>query len=124
MRYLLLCVAVFATVGCGDMTGDTTNNDNSGQAIDNSYTFNEGDRDYGSGTVLICDDANCTVMVDESGRTITNGDDEADDGDAIVGEYSPDYTQSECNAAGFFFCTIEDKCLNQRVDDSSSSCSN
>ena len=121
MRYLLLCVAVFAMVGCGNITGDTANYDQSGQ--NNSYTFNEGDRDYGSGTVLVCDDANCSVMVDESGRTITSGDDAADEGDAIVGDYDASYTQSECNAAGFFYCMIEDKCLNQRVDDSSSSCS-
>jgi len=118
-----LAAPVLMLQGCGNITGDTAYNDNSGQEIDNSYTFNEGDRDYGSGTVLVCDDANCSVMVDESGRTITNADDEADAGDAVIGEYSDAYSPAECNAAGFFYCTIEDKCLNQRVDDSSSSCS-
>jgi len=99
--------------GCGDISGDTAYNDNSGQ--DNSYTFTEGDRDYGSGTVLFCNDANCSVNASNSSSS-------ASDGDAVVGEYDDSYTQSECQAAGFFYCTIEDKCLNQRVDDSSSSC--
>jgi len=121
IKLILATLFAFAMVACGNITGDTANYDQSGQ--NNSYTFNEGDRDYGSGTVLVCDDANCSVMVDESGRTITSSDDEAEAGDAIVGDYDASYTQSECNAAGFFYCTIEDKCLNQRVDDSSSSCS-
>jgi len=104
--------------GCGDYTGDTENT-----YQESHYTFIDNGIEYGSGTVLNCDDANCSVMVDGSGTPVKDGDDNASDGDAVVGTYSAAYSQSECNAAGFFFCTIEDKCLNQRVDDSSSSCS-
>ena len=121
MKYLLLSVAVFAMVGCGDLdTGDSSsvNNDYTSE-----YTYTENNIDYGSGTVLQCSDSNCTILRDESGRTITNGDDEASEGDAVVGVYDPSYTQAECQAAGFFYCSVSDSCLNQRVDDSSSSCS-
>ena len=104
--------------GCGDYTGDTVRND-----YTNEYSYTENNIDYGTGTVLQCNDANCSVMKDESGRTITVGDDEATTGDAIVGQYDENYTPAECKAAGFFYCSIEDKCLNQRVDDASSSCS-
>ena len=32
-----------------------------------------------------------------------------------LGVYREDYNQQECNDAGFFFCTIEQKCKNQRL---------
>ncbi len=117
--YKLSILAAMLLVGCGDFTGDTTNNDNSGQ--DHSYYFVEGDRSYGSGTYLFCTDANCSVTQtdDNSGNDSNNTYDEPD---AVVGEYSEYYTQAECNAAGFFYCTVQDKCLNQPVNDASSSC--
>ena len=110
-------VGVLLINGCGDITGDTAHND---YTQTSEYYYTENNIDYGSGTVLLCDDSNCSVMKDESGRTITSGGN--DKGDATVGVYDPTYTQSECQAAGFFYCTVQDKCLNQRVDDSSSSC--
>jgi len=112
-KIILAALVAFGLVACGNITGDTANYDQSGQ--DHSYTFTEGDRDYGTGTVLFCNDANCSV--EKSNSTSSSS-----DGDAVVGEYDDSYTPAECNAAGFFYCTIEDKCLNQRVDDSSSSC--
>ena len=105
-------------VGCGDITGDTVHNDYTSE-----YIYTENNIDYGTGTVLQCSDSNCSVMKDESGRTITSGSSEDTEGDAVVGVYDDTYTPAECKAAGFFYCSIEDKCLNQRVDDSSSSCS-
>jgi hypothetical protein len=111
-------VGVLLINGCGDLdTGDSSSTHND---YTSEYYYTENNIDYGSGTVLLCDDANCSVMKDESGRTVTSGGN--DKGDATVGVYDPTYTQSECKAAGFFYCTVQDKCLNQRVDDSSSSC--
>ena len=119
-KAILAIVVALAVVGCGDLdTGDSTSVHND---YTSEYSYTENNIDYGSGTVLQCNDANCSVMKDESGRTITTSSDSSEDGDAVVGQYDPTYTQSECQAAGFFYCTVEDKCLNQRVDDSSSSC--
>ena len=109
-------LGVFMLSGCGDLdTGDSSSVNND---LRSEYYYTENNIDYGSGTVLLCDESNCTVMKDESGDTVTN----SDKGDAIVGQYDPTYTQAECQAAGFFYCSVLDKCLNQRVDDSSSSC--
>ena len=119
-KAILATVVALAVVGCGNLdTGDSTSVHND---YTSEYSYTENNIDYGSGTVLQCNDANCSVMKDESGRTITTSSDSSEDGDAVVGQYDPTYTQSECQAAGFFYCTVEDKCLNQRVDDSSSSC--
>jgi len=118
--------------GCGNLaTGDTVNsvaNDNSGQ--DNSVYNN-----YPDGTVLTCTDANCTISTtdDNSDNSVISSDengtvDEGDaqeaiaSGDTVVGVYSDTYNQTECGAAGFFFCTIEQMCLNQPLN--SGTCSN
>ena len=109
-KIILAALVAFGLVACGDLdTGDTT-------IMESSYVYTENNIDYGSGTVLFCNDANCSVNASNSSSS-------ASDGDAVVGEYDENYTPSECKAAGFFYCSIEDKCLNQRVDDSSSSCS-
>ena len=114
MKSTILALMAFLVVGCGDLsTGDTSNND-----LRSEYYYTENNIDYGTGTVLLCDESNCTVMKDESGDTVTN----SDKGDAIVGQYDPAYTQAECRASGYFWCVISESCLNQRVDDSSSSC--
>jgi len=102
-------IMAMGLVGCGDYTGDTSDTT---YDYTSEYTYTENNIDYGSGTVLQCDDSNCSVI----GGKGTKG------GDAVVGEYDENYSPTECRAAGFFFCTIEDKCLNQRVDDASSGC--
>ena len=120
-KIITLSVAVAAAIlmtACGDITGDTSSTSNDYRS---EYTYTENNIDYGSGTVLQCDDSNCSVMKDESGRTVTSKDSKT--GSATVGVYDDSYTQAECTNAGFFYCTVQDKCLNQRVDDASSSCS-
>jgi len=113
---LLVTVLSFAIVGCAEYTGDTTYNDNSGQDLSVSY---------GEGDVLICSDSNCTY----TGETISISDvnnsksdplnedasDLIDSGEVVVGVYDENYSPSECAGAGFFFCSIEQKCLNQPV---------
>ena len=51
------------------------------------------------GDTLTCTDSECSLA--EPGSDI----------DAVIGLYNPDYNQVECNAAGFFYCTIENMCL-------------
>ena len=110
-------VAILVTA-CGDITGDTAGDTN----YNYDYSFEENNIDYGSGTVLLCNDSNCSVKRTSTGKPITgNGSGSSDE--AVVGVYDEDYTPAQCSAAGFFYCSIQDKCLNQRVDDSSSSCS-
>ena len=106
--------------GCGNLdTGDeiysVVSNDNSGQ--DNSVYNN-----YPDGTVLTCTDSNCSLSTTSSVSTDINGTvdtneaiDAINDGDTVVGVYSDEYTQTECGEAGFFFCTIEDMCLDQPI---------
>ncbi len=122
---ILFIVAILTINGCGLDTGDTTNNDYSGQEYSYSYVFSEGDRDYGDGTVLYCNDANCSVSNTDDNSDNSETDDNSDNsGDAVVGVYDVNYNQVECNAAGFFYCTVDDVCMNLPVDDASSSCTN
>ena len=90
MRTITLILLAFSLNACiPDVSGDTT--------IDNSVT-------YGEGTVLVCTDSICEVAAPGS------------DVDVVVGEYNPDYNQIECNAAGFFYCTVANMCLDQPED--------
>ena len=118
----VVAVAVLLFAGCANYTGDKSYS----YSYDySSYVFTDNGVDYGSGTVLQCSDSECSVMRDDNGRVVTRDNSDNNDtmGDAVVGEYNEDYTQTECEAAGFFYCTVQDTCLNQRVDDTSSSCS-
>ena len=80
-------LAIFAIIGCGDYTrvDDSGNTDNS--STDNSVNIGGQDN-------------NATDTVD-SGKA----------SDIKNGVYRQDYTQKECTEAGFFYCTIERKCL-------------
>lgn len=85
--------------GCADFTGDTSH-----------VTTTNTTTDYGEGTVLLCNDSNCTAAKDDTHFS---------DGDAVVGVYDADYTQVECEAAGFFYCTIDNVCINDSLEDGS-----
>ena len=91
MKYLLIAIMALGLAGCGDLVGDTHTDD----STDNSTH-------YGSGDVLLCTDSECVAA--------PYGTDEGD-GDAVVGVYSTDYSQSECTSAGFFWCSIENICM-------------
>lgn len=94
MKTALLIILAFSLNACvPDISGDVDN------SIDNSIV-------YGEGTVLNCTDANCSVAVDQT---------DPSEGDAVVGVYSADYNRVECTSAGFFYCTIEDVCLDQPI---------
>jgi len=85
-------LATFAIIGCGDYTrtdgsGNTDNSFTDNSTTDNSAT----DNSQGSGADGTVD-ANKTTDIEE-------------------GIYRQDYTPQECTAAGFFYCTIEDMCL-------------
>lgn len=96
MKYLLsvaALLAAFTLSGCiPDVSGDTNND----------YSVTE--TSYGDGDYLICNDSECQV---------SNNDEPTD---VEVGEFNADYTQTECIAAGFFYCTIDNICIDAATD--------
>ena len=87
MKLILLTILAFSLSACIE-TGDTST------TIDNSVR----------GGTLTCTDSECSLA--EPGSDV----------DAVIGLYNPDYNQVECTSAGFFYCTIEDMCLDQPLD--------
>ena len=81
-------LSLFMLSACLEVTGDTNN------SVDESVT-------YGDGDVLECNAESCYLMPND------------DTGSVVVGVYDADYTRIECESAGFFFCSIENMCLNQ-----------
>ena len=90
-------LVTFTVIGCGDYTrtADSGNTDNSitdsgntdNSTTDNSVNNNEPGSDA-NGTV----DDNKTAYI-------------------LEGIYRQDYTPQECRDAGYFFCSIEQQCL-------------
>ncbi len=92
---------VFGLIGCmPDNVGDVT------------YDYSDNSYSYDVGTLLMCDDSNCSVVDDNSYI------DEAE-ADAVVGTYRADYTSAECTAAGFFWCSVDNVCINKRTTEGS-----
>ena len=126
IKLILGTCLVFVLVACGDYTGDsessyvgdTTNTDNSiriDNSVDNSFIVKDN-----NGTITYHSPSNG----DEVGID-TDGDGEVDEmvdiADTVSGEYDSTYDATECAQNGYFFCTIEQKCLNQ--PSTGSSCS-
>ena len=102
--------------GCSDTRGDTVNTEIT-------------KIDSGGGDVTINDvevsDEGTYIYNSDGSVTFTTGDENNiegvgtgdSDGDGVedveVGTFSAAYSQSECTAAGFFYCTIENVCLDQ-----------
>ena len=94
-KFIILVLLAFSLSACISVDGDTVNN----STTDNST-------DYGEGTKLVGNEGNFTVAPDYMDES---------DVDVVIGKYDVDYTQAECTAAGFFFCTIENVCMNTPV---------
>ena len=102
MKTIILILLAFSLNACiPDIEGDVTNNDYSTSSTTTSTT------NYVKGELLYCSSSECIVAPAETDPL---------DSDVIVGTYSVDYTQVECNAAGFFYCTIENVCLDQPLE--------
>ena len=98
-------VAVFMLNGCGDYTGDT------------SSTYNESDYINDSSTNYICTDNNGTNCYTPDYSSYVSNDGTIDEvADEPSGDFDSEYTASECAANGYFFCSIEQKCLNIPAD--------
>ena len=110
---IMAILAVLSLAGCGEGSTSAEDKQNSG----NSTTINAG------GDVVITDvevTGEGTYIQTEGDVIYVAGDYNADGANAgdEAAEYDPDaydatYSQSECTANGFFFCTLANKCLNQ-----------
>jgi len=111
-KYLFGAVLAAIIVGCGDYSsvGDTV-----GDYVSNDYSGQDNSVNYEAGTVLVCTDANCSVAgTPEADAAIQN------DKEVTIGTYpGADADPATCNDAGFFWCSIEKKCLPQRLDSGS-----
>jgi len=97
MKYLLLALVAIGLSGCGDESTTVTETINSIQ----------------------CGDGGCgdVVIGDGSGiHTGTEPDEDAGDEAYDSALFEVGLTQTECNDLGFFYCTIEQECLNQPSD--------
>jgi len=92
MKYILLALVAIGLSGCGDESTTVTETINSIQCGDG-----------GCGDVIIGDGSGL--------HTGTEPDDEASIYDARL--FEEGLTQTECNDLGFFYCIIEQECLNQ-----------
>jgi len=97
--------------GCGDYTGDTEHYTDSNN--DNSINYGEGD-------VMVCNESECAIYGSAEADEINK------DGNATLGEFPGESADpAECNAAGFFWCSIERKCTRTPLDDTGGgSCNN
>ena len=104
MKYFVMIMAAFLAVGCGDYTGDyvgdTTNTTNTDNSVDNSTDY-------------ICrDNADTQCYTPDYSGYIDKDGEFNDVADEPTGEYDASYSPAECAANGFFWCSIEQKCLN------------
>ena len=107
MRNIFLIALLLMLNACGDNEGDTYTDNTVTTTSTTTNTSN-----YAEGDVLYCSSEECAIA--PAGT-------DPSDSDAIVGVYDADYTQTECNAAGFFFCIIEGLCLDQELETGSCS---
>ena len=121
MKYLLLIALAVLIVGCGETSGDS---DYRGDTTITNTTIDSGGGDVTINDVEVSDEG--TYIYNSDGTvTFTTGDENNiegvgtgdSDGDGIpdveVGSYNEYYDQAQCTAAGFFYCTIENQCLDQ-----------
>jgi len=120
-KILALAAGMLMLVGCG---GTSTTGDTRGDTTITNTTIDSGGGDVTINDVEVSDEG--TYIYNSDGSvTFTTGDENNIEGvgtgdsdgdgeeDVPVGVYSDTYTQSECTAAGFFYCTIENQCLDQ-----------
>ena len=97
-----MIMVAFLAVGCGDYTGDT-------KVFEGDYVGG----DIVQGDKVVCTDANQTECYSPDYSTYTQKDGSIDDvADEPSGDYDASYSPAECAANGYFWCGIEQKCLN------------
>jgi len=118
MKYLLLLIAPLLFSGCGE---DTTRSNPVSTTTTTNTTIDSGGGDVtindvevdGNGTYVYNADGTVTYSTGD-GFTNTNGEDatvvDASD------EFDEGYDQAQCTAAGYFYCTLNNICVNQAAD--------
>ena len=116
-KIILLSALAFIFTACGETSGDA---DYRGDTTVNTTTIDSGGGDVtindvevdGNGTYIYNEDGTVTYSTGD-GFTNTSGADaivEASDG------FDEGYDQAECTAAGYFYCTLNNICVNQPAD--------
>ena len=113
-KIILLSALAFMFTACGETSGDA---DYRGDTTVNTTTI-----DSGGGDVTINDvevDGNGTYIYNEDGTVTYSTGDGYTSGDASdstpTGDYDESYDAAECADNGYFYCTLENKCLDQPV---------
>jgi len=108
MKKLILGVAFsIAMVGCGNYTGDTSVYEEAYVGGDNTVIDNSVD------ISITCTENNDTMCYTPDRELFKDADGTYDDvADTPSGVYDASYSPAECAANGYFFCSIEQKCLN------------
>jgi len=108
MKKLILGVALsVAMVGCANYTGDTEVYEGAYVGGDNTTIDNSVD------ISVVCTDNNSTMCYTPDRALFKDEDGSYDDvADEPTGDYDPEYTPAECAANGYFWCSIENMCLN------------
>jgi len=106
MKKLILGVALsVAMIGCANYTGDTDVYEGSYVGGDSTVTDSSTNYICQSNTDTQCYTPSYDGYVDENG-------DFNDVADEPTGDYDASYSPAECAANGYFYCSIENKCLN------------
>jgi len=118
IKPVIAAAAVFIFVGCGETTGDSSNQ--ASGTGDTSYYVNSGGGDVTINDTTVGE--NGTYIQNADGTvTFTSGNDntmtlpdgtEVDVADEPSGDYDPEYTAEECAANGYFWCPLANQCQN------------
>ena len=103
------------TKGASDARGDTTVTNTTIDSGGGDVTINDVEV-TGEGTYVYNENGTVTYSTgDDFGQGDVGTGDTDGDGvpDVEVGVYDDAYDQAECTASGFFYCTLENKCLDQ-----------
>jgi len=112
-KTILMSLVVIAALltGCDETTtavpqGDTTINTNGGDVVINDVQVD------GEGTYISNGDGTITYT-NGTGNSVGTDGTSSGAGSKELGVYSASYSQSKCTEEGYFYCTLENKCLNQ-----------
>jgi len=112
---LVMMTGCGTTNNSGDSRGDTTITNTTIDSGGGDVTINDVEVSD-EGTYIYNSDGSVTFTTGDENdiQGVGTGDSDGDgEQDVEVGTFSEAYTQSECTAAGFFYCTIENQCLDQ-----------
>ena len=118
IKFLGMAVMAVLIVGCGDYQGDTSKS----YVGETDITDNSVDNSIDRGTYIYDNNGTVTYYGPNNGNVTELADGTLEDiPDEPSGDYDATYTEGECAANGYFWCPLEEACLNQPATGSSCS---